>query len=121
MGLVRTVLTTPILVAPVVAAVMWRFMYQPDFGILNTVLTPVGLPTVGWLSTRASRSSRSPLIDVWQWTPFVFLILLSGMYGIPRQLLRGGRARRHGHVRQTLFITIPLLKRVLIDRAAAAR
>ena len=50
MGLVRTLLTTPILVAPVVAAVMWRFMYQPDFGVLNTGLTALGLPRVGWLS-----------------------------------------------------------------------
>lgn len=114
MGLVRTVLTTPILVAPVVAAVMWRFMYQPDFGILNTALTSIGLPRVGWLSDPSIALLSVALVDAWQWTPFVFLILLSGMYAIPRNLYEAAELDGAGPLRSLFFITIPLLKRVLI-------
>lgn len=114
MGLVRTVLTTPILVAPVVAAVMWRFMYQPDFGILNAGLSAIGLPRVGWLSDPSIALLSVALVDAWQWTPFVFLILLSGMYAIPRNLYEAAELDGAGPLRSLVFITIPLLKRVLI-------
>ena len=114
MGLLRTLLTTPILVAPVVAAVMWRFMYQPDFGIFNAALSAVGLPGVGWLSEPDLALFSVAAIDAWQWTPFVFLILLSGMYAIPRNLFEASELDEAGAWRTLLFITIPLLKRVLV-------
>ena len=114
MAIVRTVMTMPILVAPVVAAVMWRFMYQPDFGIINYALRALGLPASDGCRTRASRSFRSRMIDVWQWTPFVFLTVLAGMYGIPEQYYEAAELDGTDLWRQTFFITIPLLKRVLI-------
>jgi multiple sugar transport system permease protein len=114
MGILRTVLTTPILVAPVVAAVMWRFMYQPDFGIFNALLGAVGLPRVGWLSDPGLALFSVALIDIWQWTPFVFLILLSGMYAIPRNLFEAAELDGAGALRTLVFVTIPLLKRILI-------
>lgn len=114
MGLIRTVLTTPILVAPVVAAVMWRFMYQPDFGILNAGLAGLGLPRVGWLSNPDIALFSVAIVDAWQWTPFVFLILLSGMYAIPRNLYEAAELDGAGTLRTLFFITIPMLKRVLI-------
>jgi multiple sugar transport system permease protein len=114
MSIVRTVMTMPILVAPVVAAVMWRFMYQPDFGIINHALTSIGLPAVGWLSNPSIALFSIALIDVWQWTPFVFLTVLAGMYGIPEQYYEAAELDGTNLWRQTIFITIPLLKRVLI-------
>src|SRR5262245_30285432 len=50
MGIVRTILTTPILLAPIVTAFMWRFMYSPDFGVINYLFSKVGLPTSDWLA-----------------------------------------------------------------------
>lgn len=114
MGLVRTVLTTPILVAPVVAAMMWRLMYQPDFGVLNAALTSIGLHRIGWLSDPSIALISVALVDAWQWTPFVFLILLSGMYAIPRNLYEAAELDGAGPARCLFFITVPLLKRVLI-------
>ena len=114
MGLVRTVLTTPILVAPVVAAVMWRFMYQPDFGIFNAGLAAVGLPRIGWLSDPSIALVSVVLIDAWQWTPFVFLIVLSGLYAIPRNLYEAAELDGAGTLRTLLFITVPLMRRVLV-------
>lgn len=113
MALVRTLLTTPILVAPIVAAVMWRFMYQPDFGILNHALGVVGLPAVGWLTNPDIALFAIAFIDVWQWTPFVFLIVLAGMYSLPEEYYEAAELDHAGPLRQTLFITIPLLKRIL--------
>jgi multiple sugar transport system permease protein len=114
MAVIRTVMTMPILVAPVVAAVMWRFMYQPDFGIINHVLTSAGLPALGWLSNPSLALFSIAIIDIWQWTPFVFLTVLAGMYAIPQQYYEAAELDGTNLWRQTLFITIPLLRRVLV-------
>lgn len=111
---IRTALTSPILIAPVVAAVMWRLIYQPDFGILNHALAGLGLPTAGWLSDPAIALYAIAFIDVWQWTPFVFLIVLAGMHGLPDSYYEAAELDHAGVVRQTLFITLPLLKRILV-------
>lgn len=114
MGLLRTVLAMPILVAPVVAAVMWRFMFQPDFGIINHALVSVGLPAVGWLSDPAIALFSIVLIDVWQWTPFVFLTVLAGLHAIPPQYFEAAELDAAGPWRQTFAIALPLLRRVLV-------
>jgi multiple sugar transport system permease protein len=89
-------------------------MYQPDFGIFNALLGAIGLPRVGWLSDPSLALFSVALIDIWQWTPFVFLILLSGMYAIPRNLFEAAELDGAGALRTLFFITIPLLKRILI-------
>ncbi len=114
MAVIRTVLTMPILIAPVVAAVMWRLMYQPDFGVINYALTSIGLPAVGWLSNPNIALLSIALIDVWQWTPFVFLTVLAGMYAIPEQYYEAAELDDTSLLRETLFITLPLLRRVVV-------
>lgn len=114
MAIVRTLLTTPILVAPIVAAVMWRFMYQPDFGVINYILGLLGIPKPGWLSDPDIALFAIVAIDVWQWTPFVFLIVLAGMYAIPRSLYEAAELDGTSLWRQITHLTIPLLKRVLV-------
>jgi multiple sugar transport system permease protein len=111
---IRTALTTPILVAPIVAALMWRFMYQPDFGILNYLLSQVGIDGPGWLVDPSLAMWAIAFIDIWQWTPFVMIVILAGMYGLPRRIYEAAELDRTGMLRQTFFITIPLLKRVLL-------
>jgi multiple sugar transport system permease protein len=114
MSIVRTALTTPILIAPVVAAIMWRYMYQPDFGIINYLLALIGAPRIEWLSNPNIAIFSIAVIDIWQWTPFVFLVVLSGMYGIPTHIYEAAELDGTNLFRRTFLITIPLLKRILI-------
>jgi multiple sugar transport system permease protein len=114
MGVIRTILTMPILLAPIVTAFMWRFMYQPDFGVINYLMQKVGLPPRDWLADPGQALWAISAIDIWQWTPFVFLVVLAGMYGLPRRLYEAAELDGTPLVRQTVFITIPLLKRVLL-------
>ncbi|MCL4188466.1 MAG: sugar ABC transporter permease [Rhodobacteraceae bacterium] len=114
MGLLRTVLAMPILVAPVVAAVMWRFMFQPDFGILNHFITGLGLPPVGWLSSPSIALLAIVLIDVWQWTPLVFLTVLAGLHAIPPQYFEAAELDAAGPWKQTLHVALPQVRRVIV-------
>src|SRR5262249_46183995 len=114
MGVFRTVLTAPILIAPIVTALIWRFMYQPDFGVINYLLGMVNLKGEAWLSDVRLALWAIAAIDVWQWTPFVFLVILAGMYGLPRSIYEAAELDKTGIFRQTFLITIPMLRRVLL-------
>jgi multiple sugar transport system permease protein len=114
MGLIRTLFTTPILLAPIVAALMWRYMYQSDFGVINFVFEKIGLPTEAWLANADLAIWSVAVIDIWQWTPFVFLVVLAGMYGLPRSIYEAAELDGTNILRQLVFITVPLLWRLIL-------
>jgi multiple sugar transport system permease protein len=90
-ALVRTLMILPVLVPPVAIGSMWKMVYNYDFGILNQTLGLLGLGPVGWLSDPAIALWSVVLVDVWHWTPFVFLILFAGIEGLPRDVIEAAR------------------------------
>lgn len=108
-GLIRTVTILPILVSPVAIGAMWRLMYSYDFGIFNQILEAVGLARVGWLSETSIALLSVVIVDIWHWTPLVFLILFAGVEGLPRDVIEA--ARIDGASRRQLLrhIILPLL------------
>jgi len=111
-GLVRTLLITPFLLMPVVAALIWKQqMFSSLFGILNKVLTFVGLSSVAFISDHPLASIVTVL--VWQWTPFMMLIMLAGLQSQPSDILEAANvdgASSFGIFRQ---LTLPHLRRYL--------
>ena len=83
MSIVRTLLVIPVLVSPVAMGLTFRYMYAPSYGLLNYLLQLVGLPRLDWIVSTTWALPAVILVDVWQWTPFVVLILLSGMQSVP--------------------------------------
>ena len=73
------------LLPPVVAAVIWRLIYNPNFGLLNASLTALGIDTSNWMWIAGQQSALLSviLVDVWEWTPFMFLLLLAGLQSLP--------------------------------------
>lgn len=90
-GAIRTLMILPILVPPVAIGSMWKLMYNYDFGILNQALALVGLGPVGWLSDTSLALWSVVVVDVWHWTPLVFLILFAGVEGLPREVIEAAR------------------------------
>ena len=85
-GLIRTLLITPFLLMPVVAALIWKQqMFSSLFGVLNKVLTFIGLNSVAFISDHPLGSIVTVL--VWQWTPFMMLIVLAGLQSQPSDIL----------------------------------
>lgn len=75
------VLILPLMIAPVIAATIWKLMFNPQFGVLNHVF---GLGTFDWLSKDTALAS-SILVDVWIYTPFVAILVLAGIRSLPRE------------------------------------
>ncbi|MBV6760205.1 carbohydrate ABC transporter permease [Rhodococcus opacus] len=111
-GIVRTLLITPFLVTPVAAALVWKTsMFDPVFGIVNFVLSPFGAGQIDWVS-------RFPLAAVmvnliWQWTPFMMLLILAGLQSMPRDILEAGRVDGASAVQLFREITLPHLRRFI--------
>src|SRR3979490_2448273 len=83
--LVQTLLLLPLMVAPVIAAIMMRWMFNDQFGIVNVVLEAVGIEGQPWLTQRWSAFGAILLTDVWLWTPWVTLLLLAGVQSLPKE------------------------------------
>jgi sorbitol/mannitol transport system permease protein len=111
-GIVRTLLITPFLVTPVAGALMWKTaMLDPVFGIVNWVLSPFGVHDMDWVSSFPLPSVMVAL--VWQWTPFMMLLILAGLQSMPRDILEAGRVDGAGAFQLFRELTLPHLRRFI--------
>jgi sorbitol/mannitol transport system permease protein len=89
-GVVRTLIITPFLVMPSAAALIWAGpMLDPNFGLLNYLLEPFGVNHIAWLSTHAYGSVV--VVMIWEWTPFVLLLVLAGLQSQAGDILEAAR------------------------------
>lgn len=120
----RALLLLPMMLPPVVVGVVWRLMLNSNFGALNGTLKGFGISTetLTWTASPKLAMASVIMADVWQWTPFMFLILLAGLQAIPQEpyeaaLIDGSNAwRTFRHVTLTLLkpaILIALLLRTM--------
>jgi polyol transport system permease protein len=118
-GLARTLLIAPFLVMPVAAALLWKHaLYNPDYGLLNGTLNWVWQlfgadegPVVDWVSSMPMVAIIVAL--VWQWTPFMMLILLAGLQSQSSDILEAAKIDRATPMQTFRFITLPHMRRYI--------
>lgn len=113
MRLFRTLFVLPIMVAPVVVGIMWRFMYHPTYGKINFFLSLLGIAPVGWLSDPQIALTSVIIADVWQWFPFVFLLVLAGLQGVPKDIMEASRVDGANYWQSLIHIKLPYIASVL--------
>ncbi len=112
MSVLRTMFILPMMIAPVVVGLMWRYMYHPTVGTFNRTLDGLGLPTVDWLGQHALMSVI--IADIWQWTPFIFILALAALQSLPRSALEAAKIDGATAWQQIWYIKLPLMMPVLI-------
>jgi multiple sugar transport system permease protein len=115
--IIRTLFMLPMMATPTAMALIWVLMYNPNLGVLNYLLELVGVPPQEWLANLYLVIPALGLVDIWQYTPFVTLILLAGLATIPAEPLES--ARIDGATPWQVFwhIILPLLRPTLIVAA----
>jgi trehalose/maltose transport system permease protein len=110
-GVMRAMMLVPWAIPTVVAAQMWKWMYDDTFGVINDALIRVGVidKPVGWISETSTALWAVAAVDIWKTTPFVALLLLAGLQVIPRELYEAADVDGASKVRQFWRITLPLL------------
>jgi|SRR5215207_9208845 len=115
-GLIMSVLIIPLFISPVIVGQAWALLLQRPFGPTNYVLglilgTDV---TIGWLTQSPWLYIAIVLADVWQWTPFMFVILLAGLTSIPAHLYEAAELDGVGGIQAFRAITLPLLMPMIL-------
>lgn len=112
----RVLLLIPMMLPPVVVAVIWRLIFNPNFGLINGTLSGWGVDTskLTWLASPSLALLSVILVDIWQWTPFMFLILLAGLQAIPREPYEAAMVDGATWWQTFVHITLPLLKPAIL-------
>ena len=111
-GVVRTLLITPFLVMPVATALLFKTtLYDPIFGLLDWVLGPFGAHHVNWIGSHAVGAVVAVL--VWEWTPFMMLIILAGLQSESLEALEAARVDGASALQTFAAITLPHLRRYI--------
>jgi multiple sugar transport system permease protein len=108
-GLVRSLFISPFMMPPVVAGMMWLVILDPSLGAANYILTSLGLPPSDWLASPTWVIPTVALIDSWQWTPYVALIVLGGLQSLPGSVYEAAQIDGASPFRTFQRITLPLL------------
>jgi multiple sugar transport system permease protein len=114
MNLLRTLFIIPVFASPVALGLTWRYMYQPGYGLINHVLESIGLPRINWLSSPQWALPAVIAVDVWQWTPFVALILLAGMQSISPEITEAAELDGLTRFQYLWRIALPLLTPIIV-------
>ena len=112
--LVRTAILLPLMVPPVVAAIMITWMFNDQFGIVNVLLQAVGLEPVPWLIYRWTSLAIVVATDVWLWTPWFTILILAALQTLPPEPHEAAKIDGAGPWRLFRHITLPLLRPVLM-------
>jgi multiple sugar transport system permease protein len=112
--LVQTLLLLPLMVAPVIAAIMMRWMFNDQFGIVNVVLEAIGIEGQPWMAQRWSAFAVILLTDIWLWTPWFMLLLLAGLQSLPKEPFEAAAIDGTTPWRVFRYLTLPMLSPVIV-------
>src|ERR1043165_4175275 len=112
--IVQTVLMVPLMVAPVIAAIMMRWMFNDQFGIVNAVLEGLGLDGQPWLVERWTAFGVIVMTDIWLWTPWFTLLLLAGLQSLPKEPFEAAAIDGASTWRVFTHLTLPMLRPVIV-------
>ncbi len=108
-GLLRTIFVMPMMATPVAVSLVWTMMFHPQLGVLNYLLSLVGIPPQAWTYDPATAIPTLVLVEVWFWTPLVMLIVLGGLAGLPKEPYESALIDGASDWQMFRHITLPLL------------
>lgn len=108
-GIFRVIFLIPMMLTPIAVGYMWRMIFDVGRGPITGILQRLGLPAVGWLTETNVAIYSIIITDVWQWTPFMFLILFAALQAIPRDYVEAAKVDGASGWQLFRHVTLPLL------------
>ena len=116
-GVLRAVFTLPMMATPVAIALVWTMMFHPQQGVLNYLLSLVGIPPLLWVYSPTLVIPSLVLVEVWHWTPLVMLIVLGGLASLPTEPFESARMDGASEWQIFRYITFPLVAPFIVVAA----
>ncbi|MDZ5448758.1 sugar ABC transporter permease [Labrys sp. ZIDIC5] len=108
-GVLRGIFVMPMMATPVAVALVWTMMFHPQLGVLNYLLSLVGIPPQAWIFEQGTVIPSLVLVETWQWTPLIMLIVLGGLASMPREPFEGAEIDGANAWQKFRYITLPLI------------
>ncbi|WP_245419205.1 carbohydrate ABC transporter permease [Phyllobacterium endophyticum] len=108
-GLLRGIFVMPMMATPVAVALVWTMMYHPQLGVLNYLLSLVGIGPQEWIFNQNTVIPSLVLVETWQWTPLVMLIVLGGLAAMPRDPFESAEIDGANGWQKFRYITFPMI------------
>jgi multiple sugar transport system permease protein len=109
-GFLRTIYLLPLAITPVAALFTFRMMLNPGLGVVNYLLRQVGLPPQDWLGSHSLALFTLILVDTWQWTPFMLLIIAGGLASLSEEPFEAAKLDGANAIQILIHVTLPLLR-----------
>jgi multiple sugar transport system permease protein len=113
-NLMRAIFAMPLLISPIIISLIWRYMYDPTYGLVYFVFNHIGITHFGGLTSSSTALICVAFAEVWHDTPFIILVASAGLTTIPEDLYEAARIDGAGAWRTLFNITLPLLSKVLV-------
>ena len=113
-GLVRTLSILPMMATPTAISLVFVMMYHPTLGVMNYLVSLVGLSPFKWTYSSKTALYAIALVDVWEWTPLIMLIALAGLAALPKEPYESALIDGASSLQCFWYITLPLLRPTLI-------
>jgi multiple sugar transport system permease protein len=110
----KLLLLLPLVATPVAVGIVFNLFFDPTTGLANYILTSVGLPQGLWISSAASVLPSLIIVDVWQWTPMITLIVLAGLAGLSNEPIEAAHVDGASEWQILRYVTIPMLMPVIL-------
>ena len=113
MALFRTLFILPMMIAPIAVGLAWRYMFDAQFGLINAALKAVGLNAQIWLADPTLAFVAIVVADVWQWTPFVFIMMIAALANVDGAVIEAARIDGARWWQQTFLVKLPMVMHVI--------
>lgn len=113
-SLMKLILLLPLVATPVAIGIVWNLFFDPTIGLANFVLTQLGLPKSSWVSSSATVIPSLALVDIWQWTPMITLIVLAGLAALSQEPYESARVDGASNFQIFSRITLPMIAPTLL-------
>lgn len=113
-SLFRTVFILPLMISPVVVGLIWRYLFDARIGWINYYLGYLGIEPQVWLGDADLAFFAIVFTDIWQWTPFIFIIVIAGLQALPSEVLEASKIDGANWWQHILFVKLPMIRSILV-------
>ncbi len=113
----KLLLLLPLVATPVAIGIVFNLFYDPSIGLVNFVLRSLGLPQGLWITSARTVLPSLVVVDVWQWTPMITLIVLAGLAGLPAEPFEAARVDGASDAQILRYLTLPMIMPVILTAA----
>lgn len=112
-ALFRTLFILPMMIAPIAVGLVWRYMFDAQFGPVNALLALLKIAPQTWLADPQLAFAAIVIADIWQWTPFVFIMLAAGLANVDASVIEAARIDGANWWQTTLRVKLPMVAQVI--------